>query len=108
MSRQIPKPEIKIISFTVAAPFYLIKIPRVARELLAFASNMRIHGCNVYKLMSNHEIARALNLSYGQFMRAKKILRDKKLLFYDGRAGDYSKVKEEWERSNNEKWEYDL
>jgi len=107
--KQIPKPEIKIISFTVAAPLYSIKeIPRVARELLAFASNMRIHGCNVYKLMSNHGIAKALNLSYGQFMRAKKILKDKKLLFYNGTPGDYTQIKESWERANNEKWEYDL
>jgi hypothetical protein len=107
--RQIPKPEIRVTSWTIAAPLYAIKgLPMKARHLLAFASNMRIHGCNIYKAMTNREIARELNFSYGQFMRAKKILKDRKLLFYDGTPGNYEKIKADWERENNSTWEYGL
>ena len=105
----LPKPSIRVDSWTIAAPFYMVKdIPFKARHLLAFASNMRIHGCNIYRAMTSHEIATALNFSYQQMMRMKRILRDKKLLFYDGTPGDYTKIKEAWERENNKTWEFDL
>jgi hypothetical protein len=107
--KQIPKPSIRVDSWSIATPFYMAKeVPFKARHLLAFASNMRIHGCNIYRLMTSREIANALNFSYRQFMRMKKILKDKKLLFYDGTPGDYTKIKEAWEQNNNKKWDYDL
>lgn len=103
------KPAIRVLSWTIAAPFYQVKeIPFNARHLLAFASNMRLHGINIYQAMSNHEIAYALQFSYQVFMRMKKILKDKELLFYDGTPGDYTFIEERYERDNGEKWEFGL
>ena len=109
MSKELPKPSIRVTSFVIAAPFYMLKdLPFKARHLLGFASNMRIHGVNIYKIMTSKECALAAGISYPQFMRHKKLLKDKGLLFYDGSPGDYTFIKERWERENNEKWEHSL
>lgn len=103
------KPTIQVLSWTIAAPFYQIKeIPYNARHLLAFASNMRLHGVNIYKAMDNNEIANALQFSYQVLMRMKKILKDKKLLFYDGTPGDMTIIRDAYKRTYGKEWEFEL
>ncbi|MBC8218607.1 MAG: hypothetical protein H8E73_09090 [Planctomycetes bacterium] len=63
---------------------------------------------NIYRAMTSREIAEALVFSYPQFMRYKKLLKDKQLLFYDGSCGDYTKIKEAWEKENNKQWGHSL
>ena len=103
------KPTIQVLSFAIAAPFYQIReIPYNARHLLGFASNMRLHGINIYRAMDNHELADALGFSYQVLMRMKKILKDKKLLFYDGTPGDYSEIRELYKQKYGKEWEFEL
>ena len=105
----LPKPSIHIGSFAIAAPFYQAKeVTFAARSLLALASNCRTHGINLYKATSNEAIERILGLSHGQFMRAKKLLRDKNLLDYEGRPGSYQHLIDRWESCTGEKWEWEI
>ena len=107
--KQIPKPTIYIGSFTTAAPFFQAKeVGMSARSILALASNLKLHGGNLYKLCSNETIEKLFGLSHGQFMRAKKQLRDAGLLDYDGKPGDYAHLIARWEQCTGGKWEYDL
>lgn len=104
-----PRPDIRIYNYSVAFIFFHAKeVPRQARHLLAFASNVRCHGGNLYKMMDSHSIAKELAMSYGVFMRSKKALKDAGLLFYDGTFGDLSHLKERWEQATGEKWEYEI
>ncbi len=106
---KVPKPEVYISSFTTAAPFYQAKeVSFTARCLLAMASNFRLRGANLYKLCSNESIERILSLSHGQFMRAKKQLKDAELLDYEGNPGDYSHLIERWEKCTGGQWRYEL
>ena len=105
----LARPSITVRSWSIAAPFMLLEeIPTNARHLLALASNLRIHGINIYKAMANEEIAKTLCISHGVLMRAKKVLRDQELLFYDGAFGDLTFLKERWKRRHREEWGFDL
>ena len=106
--RQMPKPDIVIKNFSTALPFYSAKVSRNAMVLLALASHFRICGANLYQIISNHDLAAQLFMSYGKFMRAKKELKDKSLLDYNGQPGDYSNLIANWEKATGEKWEADL
>ena len=110
MTKKDPSgPEIYIARFNTAAIYLQAKeVNFLARNVLAMAANFRHYGANLYKLCSNESIERMLCLSHGQFMRAKRQLRDAGLLDYDGNPGDYSHLVERWERVTGGKWEYEV
>ncbi len=109
MSSKLPRPEIAVRSFITAAPFYQAKeVCYAARGLLAFASNFRMNGANLYRLCCNEGIERMLGLSHGQYMRAKKQLQDAGLLDYDGNPGNYDHLIHRWEKISGEKWGFEL
>ena len=105
----LPKPDIYVGAFIIAAPFYQAKeVTFAARSLLALASNCRLHGINLYKAMGNEAIEKVLGLNHGQFMRAKRELRNAGLLDYEGCPGDYQHLIERWEQVTGQKWEFEL
>ena len=106
-----PKPEVVLKNFVLAAPFFYAAkdgVGRPACTLLALASNFRLWGANLYRLFSNENLEKMLGLSHGQLMRAKRQLRDKGLLDYDGNPGDYTHLKKRWEERTGYEWEGDL
>ncbi len=107
--REPSRPEVHLASFAIAAVFFQAKeVSFPARGLLALASNFKVYGANLYKLCSNETIEKMLGLNHGPFMRIKKQLRDAGLLDYEGNPGDYTHLKERWERMTGETWRYEL
>jgi len=107
--KKVPRPTVNISSYcTISVFFRATEVGHIARHLLCLASSFRTHGANLYELCSNESIEQILCLSHGQFMRAKKQLRDAGLLDYDGNPGNYSHLIERWERVTGEKWELEI
>lgn len=110
MAKKDPSgPGIFISSYNTAVIYMQAKeVGYVARCVLALAANFRHYGANLYKLCNNEAIERMLCLSHGQFMRAKKQLKDAGLLDYTGSPGDYSHLVKRWERISGYEWEYEV
>ena len=99
------RPLIYLGNFTVALPFMQAKeVSSDARLLLAMASNFRLHGANLYKLVSNKTLAEWNGWSVQKLQRMKKQLNDAKLLTYDGSPGNYNHLIEQFERITGEKY----
>ncbi len=107
--RKLPRPEVHIGTFVTAGPFYrATEVSRNARTLLALASNFKQHGANLYRLCTNESIEQVLGMPHGPYMRAKKALRDAKLVDYDGNVADLSHLVARWEAVIGEKWGYEI
>lgn len=107
--RQMPGPVLVIKNYVTASVFYhATEVPRLARSLLALASNFRTHGGNLYELCDNASIALTLGIGYQQLMRCKRQLRDAGLLDYDGNFGDMTHIIRRWEKRTGEQWEFSI
>ena len=108
MDSYAPRPIVFVGGADVPAPFAGASINGHSKLLLSMASNFRIHGANLYKLVSNKDLAKSLGIKLGPFMRCKRELRDKDLLNYDCEPGDYTELVKRWERISGHKWIYPL